>query len=54
MAMPQLMIHRASHCIRLIALSRESTSSQRIPYAKVMDDFRHGGRSMFPERYFKE
>ena len=54
MAIPQLMIHRASHCIRLIALSRDSASSQRIPYAKVMDDFRHGGKSMFPERYFKE
>lgn len=54
MAIPQLMIHRASHCIRLISLARESTSSHRIPYAKVMDDFRHGGRAMFPERYFEE
>ena len=54
MAIPQLMIHRASHCIRLISLSRESASSPRVPYAKIMDDFRHGGRVMFPEWYFEE
>ena len=54
MAIPQLMIQRASHCIRLISLSRESASAQRLPYAKVMDDFRRGGRAMFPKRYFEE
>ena len=54
MAIPQLMIHRASHCIRLISLSRKDASSHRIPYAEVMNDFRHGGRAMFPERYFDE
>ena len=54
MAIPQLMIHRDSHYIKLISLSRKSASLNRIPYAKVMDDFRHGGRAMFPERYFEQ
>ena len=54
MEIRQLMIHRASHYIKLISLSRESVSSHRIPYANVIDDFRHGGRAMFPERYFEE
>ena len=53
-AIPQLMIGRASHCVRLITLSRESTLSSSIPYAKVLRDFRHGGRPMFPRRYFDE
>ena len=52
MAIPQLMIHRGSHCIRLISLSPESASSHRIPYARVIDDFRDGGRSLLPRGYF--
>ena len=54
LAIPQLMIHRASHCIKLISLSREDHSSRPVPYANVMNDFRHGGRAMFPQGYFDE
>ena len=54
LAIPQLMIHRASHCIKLISLSREDQSSRPVPYANVMNDFRHGGRAMFPQGYFDE
>ncbi|MDE0534328.1 MAG: hypothetical protein OXI01_23190 [Albidovulum sp.] len=51
---PKLMIHRQSHCIRLITLSRDSTISDRIPYANVLRDFRHGGRAMFPRWYYEK
>ena len=53
MAIPQLMIHRASHCIRMISLAQEGQSPRTIPYARVIDDFRRGGRQMFPRRYFE-
>ena len=54
LTIPQLMINRASHCIKLISLSREDHSSHTAPYANVLNDFRHGGRAMFPLRYFNE
>lgn len=53
MALPQLMIHRNSHYIRLITLSGETNSSHRIPYSKVIDDFRRGGRRMLPQGMYK-
>ncbi len=54
MAIPQLIIHRASHCIRLISLAREGSLSRQVPYAAVLRDFRNGGRLMFPKRYLSE
>ena len=54
MAIPQLIIHRASHCIRLISLTQEGSLSRQVPYAAVLRDFRSGGRLMFPERYLSE
>ena len=54
MAIPQLMINRASHCIKLISLVREGALSHQVPYAAVLRDFRCGGRSMFPKRYLRE
>ena len=54
LAIPQLMIDRGSHCIKLITLSRESVASHPMPYAKVLDDFRRGGRSLFPRSFFEE
>lgn len=48
-ALPQLMIHRNTHYITLITLSQETPPPHRLPYSKVIDDFRLGGRVMLPE-----
>ena len=54
MSIQRLMITRASHCITMITLSRESAISRRIPYENVLADFRYGGRTMFPRGYYKK
>ena len=51
---PQIMIHRKGHYIRLITLSKKNYSVDRIPYSNVLDDFRHGGRLLLPEGTFKK
>ena len=53
-AIPPLMINRASHCIKLISLVRDGTLSHQLPYAAVLHDFLSGGRLMFPKRYLRE
>lgn len=50
-AVPQLMIHQKSHYVRLISLMQEEPSTSKIPYMKVLNDFRSGGRSMLPRDY---
>ncbi len=52
MALPQLMIHRKSHYIRLISLSQEERATFRVPYTRVLNDFRSGGRSMLPNKFY--
>ena len=51
MALPQLMIHRKNHYIRLISLSQEERATPRAPYTNVINDFRSGGRPMLPDKF---
>jgi len=54
LAIPQLMIHQNGHYIRLISLMPEEPSTSHFPYMKVLNDFRSGGRSMLPKKYFSD
>lgn len=53
MEIPRLMIHRSPHYIEAISLSREDRSSHAVPYSKVISDFRHRGRPLFPKWYLE-
>jgi hypothetical protein len=50
-ALPQLMVHRNEHYIKMISLSSEIQVSSKAPYMKVLNCFRSGGRSIFPKSY---
>jgi hypothetical protein len=54
LALPQLMIHRKDHYIKLISLSQEEHATPRVPYAKMINDFRSGGRSILPNKFFSD
>lgn len=45
---PNLMIHRSGHYIRLMTVATDEIVHPKLPYASVVDGFRRGGRSMFP------
>ena len=51
MALPALMIHRNDHYIRLISLSQNVGAIPRVPYLRVLNDFRSGGRLVLPNRF---
>lgn len=48
-----LMIHRSQHYIRLISLSSNESLAPRVPYRRVLSDFRRGGRIMRPARMLR-
>ncbi|MEE4188741.1 MAG: hypothetical protein V2I76_09890 [Roseobacter sp.] len=45
---PNLMIQRSGHCIRLMTVAADEIVHPKLPYASVIDGYRRGGRSMFP------
>lgn len=53
LALPQLMVHRRQHYVQLISLGRAELDGTKLPYKKVINDFRTGGRSMLPSRQYR-